>query len=105
MALSIFLYLCGMKYSQLSIAELGVSIEISTFSIANGVTEWHAMLHVEPRGEMFQEQFHRISQAEDALMRMPEMDGAEIVFKRYFLSDSTNQQPLMQEQTHRCAIS
>ena len=94
-----------MKYLQTSIEELGAKLELSTFTTENGTTEWHAMLHVEPRGEMFQEQFHRISQAEDALMRMPEMDGAEIVFKRYFLSDSTNQQPLMQEQTHRCAIS
>ena len=94
-----------MKYLQTSIEELGAKLELSTFTTGNGTTEWHAMLHVEPRGEMFQEQFHRISQTEDALMRMPEMDGAEIVFKRYFLSDSTNQQPLMQEQTHRCAIS
>ena len=94
-----------MKYLQTSIEELGAKLELSTFTTGNGTTEWHAMLHVEPRGEMFQEQFHRISQTEDALMRMPEMDGAEIVFKRYFLSDSTNQQPLMQEQTHHCAIS
>ena len=96
-----------MKYLQTSIEKLGARLEVSTFSTEKGITEWHAMLHVEPRGEMFQEQFHRISLAEDALMRMPEMDGAEIVFKRYFLSDSTNQQPLMHEheQPCRCAIS
>lgn len=96
-----------MKYLQTSIEKLGAKLEVSTFYTEKGITEWHAMLHVEPRGEMFQEQFHRISLAEDALMRMPEMDGAEIVFKRYFLSDSTNQQPLMHEheQPCRCAIS
>lgn len=96
-----------MKYLQISIEELGAKLELSTFATENGTTEWHTMLHVEPRGDMFQEQFHRIKQAEEVLMGMPEMEGAEIVFKRYFLSDSTNQQPLMPEKDEhqRCAIS
>ena len=84
-----------MKYSQLSIAELGVSIEISTFSTANGVTEWHAMLHVEPMEDTFLGQYQRICMAEDRLLKTEMLQGAEMVFKRYFLSDSTNQQPLM----------
>ncbi len=105
MALSIFLYLCGMKYSQLSIAELGVSIEISTFSTPNGVTEWHAMLHVEPLEDTFLGQYQRICLAEDWLLKAEMLQGAEMVFKRYFLSDSTNQQPLMQEEGSHCTIS
>ena len=105
MALSIFLYLCGMKYSQLSIAELGVSIEISTFSTANGVTEWHAMLHVEPLEDTFLGQYQRICLAEDWLLKAEMLQGAEVVFKRYFLSDSTNQQPLMLEDGSHCTIS
>ena len=105
MALSIFLYLCGMKYSQLSIAELGVSIEISSFSTPNGVTEWHAMLHVEPLEDTFQGQYRRICLAEDWLLKTEMLQGAEMVFKRYFLSDSTNQQPLMQEDGSHCTIS
>lgn len=105
MALSIFLYLCGMKYSQLSIAELGVSIEISTFSTPNGVTEWHAMLHVEPLEDTFLGQYQRICMAEDWLLKADMLQGAEVVFKRYFLSDSTNQQPLMQEDGSHCTIS
>ena len=105
MALSIFLYLCGMKYSQLSIAELGVSIEISTFSTPNGVTEWHAMLHVEPLEDTFQGQYRRICLAEDWLLKAEMLQGAEVVFKRYFLSDSTNQQPIMQDEGSHCTIS
>lgn len=105
MALSIFLYLCTMKYSQLSIAELGVSIEISSFSTPNGVTEWHAMLHVEPLEDTFLGQYQRICMAEDWLLKAEMLQGAEVVFKRYFLSDSTNQQPLMQEDSSHCTIS
>ena len=94
-----------MKYSQLSIAELGVSIEISTFSTPNGVTEWHAMLHVEPLEDTFMGQYQRICLAENWLLKAEMLQGAEMVFKRYFLSDSTNQQPLMQEETSHCTIS
>ena len=105
MALSFFLYLCGMKYSQLSIAELGVSIEVSTFSTVNGVAEWHAMLHVDPLEDTFLGQYQRICMATDRLLKAEMLQGAEMVFKRYFLSDSTNQQPLMQEDGSHCTIS
>ena len=62
-----------MKYLQISIKDLGVEIEISSFSADNGTKEWHAVLHVEPRGEMFQEQYRRIHLAECKLMDMPEL--------------------------------
>lgn len=94
-----------MKYLQTSIKELGARIELSTFSTGNGIRELHAMLHVEARGEMFQEQYFRLCQAESFLMAMPETNGAKAVFKRYFLSDSTNQQPLMNEAEPHCTIS
>lgn len=94
-----------MKYLQISIKELGVEIEISSFSTGNGTKEWHAILHVEPRGDMFQEQYNRIRLAEAQLMDIPALAGAQAVFKRYFLSDSTNQQPLMQEAEPHCTIS
>ena len=94
-----------MKYSQLSIAELGVSIEVSAFSTVNGVAEWHAMLHVEPLEDTFLGQYQRICMATEWLLKAEMLQGAEMVFKRYFLSDSTNQQPLMQEDGSHCSIS
>ena len=94
-----------MKYLQTSIKELGVDIEISAFSSGNGIKEWHAILHVEPHGEMFLGQYQRICTGESRLMAIPELQGAQVVFKRYFLSDSTNQQPLMQEDGSHCTIS
>lgn len=84
-----------MKYTTKDIEGLGVRLELSVFDTDGGVKECHAMMHVEARRESFQQQYARLMQAEEALMGMEETKGAKPVFKRYFLSDSTNQQPLM----------
>ena len=87
-----------MTYKKIYLAELGVTIEAAMYLPETGVAEWHLILHVEPRQEMFQGQMERIYAAEDALLTMPEFKGAQYVTKRYFLSDSTNQQPLMRNE-------
>ena len=56
------------------------------------------MLHVEPRREDFEGQLRRLYEAEDRLPRMTGFSGAQYILKRYFLSDSTNQQPLMRQE-------
>lgn len=93
-----------MKYSKTYWEQLGVTVEISAFTPSEGVAEWHVMLHVEPRRESFEGQMRRIYAAEDQLLQQPEMAGAKYVLKRYFLSDSTNQFPLMREE-HDVAVS
>lgn len=92
-----------MDYKSIHIKEIGASIELTRFT-AGDVTELHAMLHVEPRGELFAGQLARIQQAESALYQMDELTGAQTVFKRYFLSDATNQVPLIKEHTD-CTVS
>lgn len=88
-----------MNYKETYLAELGVRIETCTFIPQDGgVTEWHVMLHVEPRGELFEGQMQRIYKAEDLLLGMSEFKGAQYIMKRYFLSDSTNQMPLMRKE-------
>ncbi len=87
-----------MKTEKIYLQELGVTAEVSLFSTLNGVKEWHAMLHVEPRSELFKGQMERIYQAEDLLPSLPAFEGARYVMKRYFLSDSANQQPLMRKE-------
>lgn len=94
-----------MQYKEIILDNLGVHIELAAFTPPQGqVTEWHAMLHVEPRNETFQQQYSRLSKAEAQLMADESMADAQTVLKRYFLSDSTNQQPLM-EQTTACTVS
>ena len=80
-----------MDYTLIPYSETGVSVELATFSTEAGITEHHAILHVEPRGELFTGQFQRLQQAEEALLHSAACAGARVVFKRYFLSDATNQ--------------
>ena len=84
-----------MKKESIKIPELGVTAELSTFAPDGKVAEQHAILHVEPRGQQFQGQFDRICRAEQMLTAMPQAKGMNVIFKRYFLSDSTNQQPFV----------
>lgn len=84
--------------------DLGVKAELASFAPQGKVHEHHVILHVEPRGEIFQGQIARIYQAEERVMQQESIKGSTIVMKRYFLSDSTNQAPLMRPETD-CSIS
>jgi enamine deaminase RidA (YjgF/YER057c/UK114 family) len=93
-----------MQFKKKYLEKLGATIELTAFVPEGKTAEWHAMLHVEPRGESFQEQFRRIYQAEACLLGSEDVAGAKPVFKRYFLSDATNQRPLM-AQDNSCTVS
>jgi enamine deaminase RidA (YjgF/YER057c/UK114 family) len=82
--------------------EIGVRAEVASFAPNSKIAEYHIMLHVEPRAELFEGQLSRIYKAEEHLFT--ELPGAKSVFKRYFLSDSTNQRPLMKAE-HDCTTS
>lgn len=90
-------------YHSKNIEEIGARIEWAHFT-AGEVEEVHAMLHVESRCELFEGQMTRIRQAEKIFLEMEDVQGSSIVFKRYFLSDATNQVPVIQEDDV-CTIS
>ena len=92
-----------MEFQSIEIEELGASIELSRFHAGN-VTEFHAMIHIDPRGEMFTDQLVRLKETEKRLKKLEILSGTNIVFKRYFLSDATNQVPLINEDD-KCTIS
>lgn len=90
---------------------IGISIRISSFlphpsdaERGEAIAEHHAILLVEPRGETFAGQLSRLYEAEQMLLNMPEVSGSVPVMKRYFLSDATNQVPLMRAD-ESCAVS
>lgn len=95
-----------MTYDKISWTDLGAWAEIGAFVPDGGVGEWHVMLHVEARGEGFATQLQRIQTAECRLMdhlacvsdATDAGDRPTAVMKRYFLSDATNQQPVMGEE-------
>ena len=92
-----------MEFQSYYIEDIGARIEYKSFT-AGDVTEYHAMLHVESRGELFQAQLARLQKAEEHLRSLEALQGAKDVFKRYFLSDATNQVPLIEE-SNECSIS
>lgn len=83
---------------------IGVRAEIASFAPEGKVEEFHVMLHVDTRGELFNGQLSRLYQGEGLLMQEAQLQGACAIMKRYFLSDATNQQPLM-KQDDSCAVS
>ena len=93
-----------MQYKEINMEELGAVAELTTFAPEGKTAEWHAMLHVDSHGETFQQQYRRIRQAEVQLLGTEDLAGAKPIYKRYFLSDATNQRPLMEEDPS-CTVS
>jgi len=64
--------------------------DVFSFSVGNGVSEHHLMIHVRNPLLAFKQQVEAIDNAFSAL-REQQLNGAVAVFKRYFLSDAANQ--------------
>lgn len=85
--------------------DLGVTVECSFFSPSSrqesvSCTEIHAMLHVDARDESFVAQMQRLALAEKRLKTLTDLTTAHTVFKRYFVSDATNQNAQLQQILH-----
>ena len=57
-----------MQFKKKYLENLGATIELTAFAPEGKTAEYHAILHVEPQGEAFMEQFRRICQAETQLL-------------------------------------
>ncbi len=92
-----------MEYKTLNSTKYSSRIELTRF-VAGDVEETHAILHVEAADELLVEHLHRLNLKKKKFMAQPETSGAKMVFMRYFLSDATNQAPLIAN-THDCTVS
>ena len=72
-----------MSTETIIVAELGVTVQLASYAPDGHTAEHHVILHVEPRGELFEGQFDRIYRAEQALLAMVQFRGASTIFKRY----------------------
>ena len=81
-----------MNYTNTYLTSFGIHIQSASFSLAEGTEEWHLMLHAESRGQHFDEQYERLTQALDQY-RQQHLPGAALILRRFFLSDSANQRP------------
>ena len=92
-----------MEYRTIYLNQYSSKIELTRFAAAD-VEEAHAILHVDANGELFESQLRRLQLSLQTFMQELEMEGHKMVFMRYFLSDATNQAPLI-EQTGGCTVS
>ena len=89
----------------LHIQELGARLQLSVFSIGiDAVEEAHAFITIDANNDTFEAQVKRMDAAQEMLYQLPELEGANPIFKRYFLTDATNQVPYLNEEKH-CTIS
>ena len=94
-----------MEKQQQTIQFENVFAEVYQYDNGTEVKEFHVMFHVRDPHLTFREQLPAILDAYSDL-RVNQLEGAEAVFKRYFLSDAANQQDeVMAEDTSECATS
>ncbi|MBP5477915.1 MAG: hypothetical protein J6Y15_00950, partial [Bacteroidaceae bacterium] len=86
-----------MKFERIKWNDIDACAEVTYFNADNGADEIHAIIHIAPNDDTFQRQLERMYMAEDLLASTPALANANIIFKRYFLSDATNQVPLMKK--------
>lgn len=67
--------------------------EVASFEPNAGVNEYHVWLHVDADGDRFESQLDRLQQAYRLLIA--QYPSAQVVMRRYVLSDIANQMPLL----------
>lgn len=70
--------------------------EIACYEDGGVASEFHVMLHCTYPGGTWEEQLHAVHEAYALLLEDNVLQGAEAVFKRYFLSDAANQVDYLQ---------
>ena len=81
--------------------------EIFRYEVADGVSEYHAILHLSNPQLTYTEQVDALMQAYDDLVTN-DLKGAVAVFKRFFVSDAANQSDYLQvlhAECSDCALS
>ena len=84
-----------MKHTQIEWNDLYVSIRLSSFIPACGVAEFHAMIELNTVYAKVETQFNMLSEAIQRLLKLPELSGAVLILKRFFVSDAINQMPYL----------
>ena len=93
-----------MDFLQINRDEVGVNAQLSIFHSEHGVSEYHVVFHVLPQNDDFNSQWKRLEHAVESFRAEHLPQNAQPILKRYFLSDATNQAPLMPPETE-CTIS
>lgn len=84
-----------MDYIKKTYTDKAVEAQITTFTGAGGVTEYHVLLTVTDQTLPFIEQLRHIQRAYVSVAKDELPEKATAVFRRYFLSDTSNQADLV----------
>jgi len=83
-----------MNFRRIEINSFKAWAEIASFEPVAGVNEHHIWLHVDANRDRFEVQMERLLQAYHSLLA--QYPSAQVVMRRYVLSDIANQAPLLQ---------
>lgn len=83
-----------MNFRRINISSFKAWAEVSSYEPKSGVKEYHAWLHIEAGKDRFEVQLDRLQQAYHTLL--DELPSAQVVMRRYVLSDIANQSSLLQ---------
>lgn len=94
-----------MNYSIIDWSDINIKIELSTFCMVDGVTEYHAIIHGSDRNISAKQQFLNVDKALKRLKDPGLFPGSVALFKRFFLSDAANQYSFFEQMHNDCAMS
>lgn len=91
-----------MKYERIIWPDLSVEISLSICIPMEGIAEYHVMIRLTDASLIVEKQY---KQVEDALKLLADKLQSKLIWKRYFVSDATNQQIFMQQTVGEDAFS
>jgi len=80
-----------MTHSQTEWNDLHAIVRLGSFRPANGVAEFHALIELNVAFVNAETQYQLLEQSVQRLSKLPELNGATLVWKRFFASDAINQ--------------
>lgn len=81
--------------SLIEFSDLCTRTQISAFDPQSSVSEYHLIMHVSPQAGDFLAQYTSLQLSLERLLSQGMLAGADVVVKRWLLSDSVNQVPQM----------
>ena len=84
-----------MTHTQTEWNDLCATVRMGSFIPATGAAEFHAIIELSSVFESTEKQYRMLAEAVQRLSQLPELTGATLVWKRFFVSDAINQAPCL----------
>jgi len=84
-----------MEYKQIDWNDSNIAVRLGSFKPACGPAEFHAMIEIDAAFANMETQYGMLTNAIQRLKNLPEITGAMLVWKRFFVSDAFNQAPYL----------